>query len=293
MDIYPDVASALGAIKSNSRLTTLIGRLMHAFRKQADGIIAIGPCMRDRLVDQGIDPNKVAVAENWSDSGVIQSFELPYSDSLRILYSGNLGLAHETETISKVMLHFRGDEHVQFTFAGGGSRQKEIKALCERHNIRNVSFEPYVDRHRLGARLAQCHVGLVTLRAGCEGTLVPSKVYSSLAAGRPILYIGPGESTLARTAGCGCGWHHEPGDVEGVISRIEQLRSNRELLYAASVQALRVFHKKYDKPQGVGRVVDLLLSDLIERQTALTRRISPRAEAEISETDLLQDSASQ
>jgi colanic acid biosynthesis glycosyl transferase WcaI len=289
MDIYPDVATALGAIKSNSRLAVLIARIMHSLRKQADGIIAIGPCMRDRLLDHGLDANKVAVAENWSDSQVIQSFDLPAGNMLRILYSGNLGLAHETDTISKVILHFRDANNVQFVFAGGGSRRREIQNLCDLHKIRNVSFEPYVDRQKLAERLARCHVGLVTLRSGCEGTLVPSKAYSFLAAGRPILYIGPGESTLARIAGEGCGWQYEPGDVEGVISLIEQLRSDRDLLEAVSVQALRIFHRKYDKPLGVRRVADMLLSDLVESQTALI----PGVEAEISETSLLQDSAPQ
>jgi glycosyltransferase involved in cell wall biosynthesis len=178
---------------------------------------------------------------------------------------------------------------VQFVFAGGGSRRREIQNLCDLHKIRNVSFEPYVDRQKLAERLARCHVGLVTLRSGCEGTLVPSKAYSFLAAGRPILYIGPGESTLARIAGEGCGWQYEPGDVEGVISLIEQLRSDRDLLEAVSVQALRIFHRKYDKPLGVRRVADMLLSDLVESQTALI----PGVEAEISETSLLQDSAPQ
>jgi glycosyltransferase involved in cell wall biosynthesis len=260
MDVYPDVAMALGAIKANSLLTRGIGRLMHAFRAQADGVIALGSCMRDRLLDHGLNPRKVFVAETWSDSRVIQPFDLPSEGPLRILYSGNLGLAHETETISQVILRLRNAKHVHFVFAGAGSRRKEIQALCESHDIQNVSFEPYVDRPMLNLRLARCHVGLVTLRNECAGTVVPSKVYSFLAAGRPFLYIGPQESPLSRIAGEGCGWHHEPGDVDGIISRIEQLFSRRELLAQASHHALRSFREQYDKPQGARRVANLVLS---------------------------------
>jgi glycosyltransferase involved in cell wall biosynthesis len=250
---------------------------MHSFRKQADGIIAIGPCMRDRLVSQGLDADKITVAENWSDSSVIRVSNLPSGGPLRILYSGNLGLAHETETIGKVMLRLRDAKHVHFTFAGGGSRQREVKALCEQNNVRNVSFEPYVDRQGLGDRLARCHIGLVTLRPGCDGTLVPSKVYSLLAAGRPILYIGPEESTLARIAREGCGWHYDSGDAEGVISLIDEISSDREVLEAASYVARRAFAKKYDKPQGARRIVNVLLSAVENGQVKLVR-IDPKAE---------------
>jgi colanic acid biosynthesis glycosyl transferase WcaI len=277
MDLYPDVAMALGAIQKDSRLANLIARLMHHFRTRADGIIAIGPCMRERLLEHGLDANKVVVAENWSDSQLIQPCDFPSLDPLRILYSGNLGLAHETDTISKVILRLRESKHVHFTFAGGGSRQREVREICERENIANVDFEPYVDRPNLSARLAHCHLGLVTLRPGCEGTLIPSKVYSLLAAGRPILYIGPPGSTLAHLAEQGCGWHRQPGDVEGIISLLEQLSSDQQLLNAASLQARRLFRMKYDKPQGAGRVVDLLLSALEEEAAPRSR-----VEAEIS-----------
>lgn len=295
MDVYPDVATALGAIKSNSWPARVIGRLMHASRRQADGIIAIGSCMRDRLLDHdfgsaGLNPSRVVVAENWSDSRLIRATSLPVGGPLRVLYSGNLGLAHETDTIGQVILRLRNSKKVHFTFAGGGSRQREIKALCELHRIENVSFEPYVEREKLSDRLAQCHVGLVTLRPGCEGTLVPSKTYSLLAAGRPILYIGPEGSTLARIAGDGCGWHREAGDVEGVLSLLEQLIADPELLEFASAQARGVFSSTYDKPHGVGRVVSFLLSPVGAESSHSALHIRPPAE--ILETELVQDSAS-
>jgi glycosyltransferase involved in cell wall biosynthesis len=291
MDIYPDVATALGAIRPGSTGARLIGRLMHAFRRRADGVIVVGSCMRDRLLDEGLDPKKVFVAENWSDSSVIQQFDFPAPTPLRILYSGNLGLAHETETIGQVILRLRNEKHVRFIFAGGGSRQQEIKALCEQHDISNVTFEPYVDRQDLGERLAECHLGLVTLRNECAGTLVPSKVYSFLAAGRPFLYIGPQDSTVFGIAEKGCGWHREPGDVEGIISLIAQLSSDREPLKQASRQARLSFLEQYDKPHGPRRIANLLLSGF-SRSHSPARRLAPRS-AERAELGLVGKSAQQ
>ena len=63
--------------------------------------------------------------------------------------------------------------------------------FCRRRTIRNVSFGPYVPRDKLGASLAEGHIGLVTQNPATLGAVVPSKTYGLMAAGRPVLFIGP------------------------------------------------------------------------------------------------------
>ena len=59
---------------------------------------------------------------------------------LRVLYSGNLGMAHETETICGAMEALKDDDRFQFTFAGGGSRRAEVEEFCRSRELRNVTF---------------------------------------------------------------------------------------------------------------------------------------------------------
>jgi glycosyltransferase involved in cell wall biosynthesis len=214
--------------------------------------------MRELLSAHGLDPRKLYVAENWADGSLIRPSEIPPCPPLIIRYAGNLGLAHETDTIAQVMLRLKHNKDFRFVFAGGGAREPELEAFCKANQIESVDFRPYMDRNAFGEGLASCHVGLVTLRAACVGTVVPSKVYSLLAAGRPFLYIGPQSGTAARIAAEGCGWQHEPGDVDGIVSLLHALRADVTIVRAAGLQARRIFEARYDRAQGSRRVADIL-----------------------------------
>ena len=61
-----------------------------------------------------------------------------------------------------------------------------------------VEFRPYAQRAALGESLGMGDIGVVTQQNSCCGAVVPSKVYGLLAAGRPVLFIGPAQSTPAR-----------------------------------------------------------------------------------------------
>lgn len=259
MDLYPDVATALGAMPKDSKLALLALRFLTTLRRRADGIIVVGACMQARLLRHGLNPQRVAVAENWTDGRSFRCLDAPDCPPLRILYSGNLGLAHEVETIAEVMLRLSDCPDFQFIFTGGGARRAELQHFCATHNLSNVEFRPYLARHLLGASLAQCHLGLVTLRPECVGTVVPSKVYSFLAAGRPFLYIGPSDATPGRIAAEGCGWQYESGNVDSVVLLLKHLRANPDLIRKAGVKARQIFEQRYDVPQGAGHVADLLL----------------------------------
>src|SRR5436305_541454 len=67
MDVYPDVAVALGVLAKGSLLDRAIGGLSDFSRRRSDRVIALGPCMRDLLVGRGIPKEKIAIAENWVD----------------------------------------------------------------------------------------------------------------------------------------------------------------------------------------------------------------------------------
>lgn len=191
MDVYPDVAVALGVLKPHSRLTRELGALADYARRRADGIIVLGPCMRDRLAARGVPPERIHVAENWADGSLIQPRPWPPDGSLRVLYSGNLGLAHDFDTISAAMARLASDARFQFVFAGDGPRRRTVEDFCRAHAIRNARFLPYQQSARLSEHSGACHVGLVTQTPESLGTVVPSKIYGLMAAARPVIFIGP------------------------------------------------------------------------------------------------------
>jgi glycosyltransferase involved in cell wall biosynthesis len=226
-------------------------------RRQADGIIALGECMRQRLIRRGIPGGRIHVADNWADGAEIHPLPFPAGGPLRILYSGNLGLAHDVDTFRAVIHHFRSDSRFQFAFAGAGPRRPALELFC-RENA-NVSFAGYRPRHELNAAFGDCHIGLVTQKPATLGSVVPSKTYGLMAAGRPILYIGPRDATPARIIErFQCGWQIDPGDARAAIELLEYLAANPALIHTAGALGREAFLKHYDLPIGVARICSLL-----------------------------------
>src|ERR1019366_5581808 len=106
------------------------------------------------------------------------------------------------------------DDRFRFVFVGSGGRQQELTSFITAHDLCSVEVRPYVERASLGENLSAGDIGLVTQRDVCCGSVVPSKVYGLLAAGRPILFIVPRQATPADIVRrFDCGWQVDCGDV--------------------------------------------------------------------------------
>ena len=254
MDVYPDIATSLGVLRPGGVLARGTRYLANWSRRQADGIIVLGEEMKALLISHGVPAGKIHVCENWADGQEITP--LPFSDGpLTIHYSGNLGLAHDTETIRTGMLHFRGHSNIRFIFDGSGSRRPPLEAFCREHDIRNVTFRPYSDRSQLSRNLAKGHLGLVTQLPQTLGCTVPSKTYGIMAAGRPLLYIGPKAATPARHIETyRCGWQIDPGDVSGLISLLHQLLKDRSAICELGRRAREAFEANFERQIGFDRI---------------------------------------
>jgi glycosyltransferase involved in cell wall biosynthesis len=271
MDLYPDIAVDLRVLSPRSAVTRLVGNVADFSRKRADGIIVLGDDMKERLVARGIPEHKVLVAENWADGCEI--VPAPFEEGpLVVHYSGTFGLAHEEHTITEAMRQLRHDSRFRFVFAGGGARRKRLEEFCRTEGIGTAEFRPYARRSELGRSLAEGHVGLVTQVAETMGAVVPSKTYGVMAAGRPILYIGPEGATPARILeGHGCGWRIEPGDTAGLVHLLGRLEEDRSLVREAGGRARRAFEEFYDKSIGVERILSILgVSELPSPNPELT-----------------------
>ena len=263
MDVYPDVAIDLNYFKAGGLADRVTGALADLSRRRADGIIALGECMKQRLVARGIDARRIAVAENWADAGAIHPQPRPGNpDQLVLLYSGNLGLAHDLDTLTESMRQLRDDSRFRFLFVGSGGRRQELAGFCEKHRITSVELRPYVKREGLSQSLSAGDIGLVTQREACCGSVVPSKVYGLLAAGRPILFIGPKDATPARLVErFSCGWHIDCNDSSALTAMLQYLAANPSVVAQAGRRARQVLVDHYDLPLGVARIVSILGAD--------------------------------
>lgn len=259
MDVYPDVAVDLGHFRKGGPADRIVGALADLSRRHADRIIVLGDCMRARLLARGVPAGKIAVADNWADGAAIVPLPRPADGRLTLLYSGNLGLAHDLDTITAAIAALQGDDRFRFLFAGSGGLRAELEAFCAAHRITSVELRGYVPRTSLSESLAVGDIGLVTQRDACLGSVVPSKVYGLLAAGRPVLFIGPAAATPAQIIRrFHCGWHIACGDSVSLIALLRSLADHPEAVAAAGARARETLLAHFDLPLGVDRIADIL-----------------------------------
>jgi len=239
MDLYPDAPVALGAMRAGHPLVRLAERLDRFCLRRVDAVVALGRCMRDRLLAKGADPGRLEVIGVWSDDEEVdpgRAGENPYraewaiGDRLLVMYSGNFGLAHDVDTFLDAAERLAGEDRVRFAFVGGGKRKAEVERRVREAGPRHCILAPYQPRERLGELLAAADLHLVTMRPGSEGIVVPSKFYGIMAAGRPALLVGGGASEIALTiAEERCGAAVEVGDAAGLADAILRRVDDPEL----------------------------------------------------------------
>src|SRR5262249_14134642 len=163
---------------------------------QADAIVALGERMRSRLVDEkGADPRRVHVIHNWADCQAIVpgpkdnafSREHGLLDRFVVMHSGNVGLSHNLDVLIAPADRLRGKGRLGLGIVGDGSKREALQRLAAERRLGNVRFLPYQPKERLHDSFAAADAFVVSLKAGLEGFIVPSKLYGILAAGRPYV----------------------------------------------------------------------------------------------------------
>jgi colanic acid biosynthesis glycosyl transferase WcaI len=241
MDVYPDAAERFGQIDASGRPSRVLRAINRNLYPRIDHLVVLDEAMRELLLDSygGDDPPETTLIPNWEPSdlpGRIASaatwegYQRPeLKDRLVVAYLGNAGTGHRFDAVVEAAGRL-DDGSTAFLFVGGGVRWRELEtaaaALGPAHRNPMV-LHGYVDKSRTPGILAGADAALITLDDRSRGVMSPSKLHSCLAAGLPILYIGPEgtnvDDAIARFA---CGDSLRNGDVDGLVAAVERLRDD-------------------------------------------------------------------
>lgn len=269
MDVYPDVMIAHGMLREGSMLHRILRGLHHRVLEKVDATIALGRCMRDRLVDQGVAPERVDVVPVWPvtepeavpnrrDANAYR-VEWGVGDRMLVMYSGNFGLAHDVATFLDAAERLRDDDAIRFAFVGGGRRKAEVEAFVRERGLTNCTVADYQPRERLAELLAAADAHLVSMIPAWSGLVVPSKFYGVAGVGRPVFFIGPASSEIARLCEeTGCGERVAPGDGAGLADRIRTLAGDRPRLDRMGRAAAAMAERQVSRSRCVGRIAEIV-----------------------------------
>jgi glycosyltransferase involved in cell wall biosynthesis len=269
-DLFPEVAIALGASRLPGWAERLLLRMRNWSLRIAAMNVVLGDRMRRRVEALGIAPERIAVIENWADGDAIRPLDasalrasLPAGTEFVVQYSGNLGRAHEHQTILGAAQLLSGEPGWLFLMVGGGAGMLRLQAEGTRLGLGNLQFLPYRAREQLGDSLAAADVHLSSLLPSMEGLIVPSKFYGVLAAGRPLIVIGDPHGEQAQlVVQEGCGATIACGDAEGLAALLRQLRVDLRRCSEGGTRARALFERRYAFPQAAGKWRELLVSAL-------------------------------
>ena len=266
-DVHPDAAVATRTL-TDSRLLNILRRLELFSYARSDAVVVLSDDLRKRLVPRVDNEEKLRVIPNFVDTESLypttrnNSYrrELGLTDETVVMYAGNVGFSQPLELIIEAARQFRDRDDVVFVINGDGSRRAHFETEAEQ--LPNVTFMEYQPRNRLNELLAAGDIHLVPLQPGMGSISVPSKIYSILAAGRPVLAsVDPGTEIDLVVTRSGAGRSVPAGDTEAFIDALSALIDDPNGCAAAGLEARR-FAEQWLSAEAVADSYNDLFSEL-------------------------------
>lgn len=263
-DVFPDAAIETGAI-TNRRLITAARQLERASYRAADAVTVLSDDLRDNVLAKVALAGRVHVIPNFVDTDAIRPAhrltpyrrELGLGDGPVVLYAGNVGFS---QSLDLVVDAARALPEVSFLVNGDGAARTSLEERTT--DLPNLRFAGYIEPDRLSELLATGDIHVVPLRAGLGRVSVPSKTYSIMAAGRPVVAaVDIGTAVPKILAESGGGIAVPPDDANSFIAALRALVDDPDRCGRLG-RAGRAWVEREASPEAVGAAYDTLIDDL-------------------------------
>lgn len=265
-DVYPDVAIELGLL-TNRAVIGASRRLERFCYRRADAITVLSNDLRSNLASKTSSPEKIHVIPNFVDTERIRPLERE-NDYRRefgltgkkvVMYAGNVGFSQSLDLMLDAAAAL-AEEDVVLVINGQGSKRDDLQKKARGlDNIRFVDMQP---AERLPEVLAAADIHVVPLKKGLAASSVPSKTYSILAAGRPLIAsVDPGSEVALLAEGSGAGIPVAPDDPEAFTKAVRRLLEHPDEARAMGERG-RSFVEGWASPSAVARAYEELFLSL-------------------------------
>lgn len=200
MDTYPEVAAALGEVRRGSMVYRAVAMAVRSGYHHCSLISCLDEDMAD-LMGLRQDPRLMLCppwpSRRWSLPATLPA---PTSPRVRWLYSGNLGRAHDFETLLQAQrLLEESDAPFDLVFQGGGTLRQEARQRAGDLGLRHCHWEDYAPEGNFIASLLAAHVLVATQKTETRGMIWPSKLAIFRHLPRPLIWVGPADGAIARS----------------------------------------------------------------------------------------------
>lgn len=264
-DVYPEVAYASGSIADTGVIARMMRRINRSLFKRASAVVALTDEMKAFLENSRpqIEADRIVVIPNWahekapSSSSPEKYSKFGYSpDDFIVSYFGNMGICQDVETLIGAIRMLTDHDKIKFMIAGHGSKLEYVRDSVA--GLKNVSVLDFLsgDDFRSAVSISSC--GVVSLEKGLIGMCAPSKYYSYLQGGIPVLAVVEPKSYLAKeTEEEQTGAAVELGDSKALAEKIVEMSECRSACADMSRRAAALYEEKYSMKTGLDKYTEM------------------------------------
>jgi glycosyltransferase involved in cell wall biosynthesis len=267
-DAYPDIAVWLGKLKKDG----FIDRFWHWCNKfmynRAKQIIVLSEAAKELVINHyGTDPERIHIIPNWADPNELKPMEKSECafakehgliEPFTLMYSGNLGLYYKFDMILDAAEQLLG-ENFKLVFTGAGGQRDALAQQIKDRKLTNTILLGYTPQEQFNDALGSCDCLMVSIADGIDGISFPSKLYTCLSIGKPIVAFSAPESELrTKVEGNDVGYWVSLNDPDGLVACVREMMANPEKAKAMGTRARKLLETEYSIEASGKKYFDVL-----------------------------------
>ena len=263
-EIYPDI---LG--KDSGLVYRVLSRMERKIYAKSDAVTTIDQVFHDTIAGRFKDPSRLHVIPNFVDTDLyrpgvghagLDHRLFPETSSVRVLYAGNIGFAQDWEPLVELARATR-DVAVEYFVIGEGVRRGYLLEAKQSFQLDNLHILPYQPRELMPQILEYSDVQFIFMHPEMDMQGFPSKVYTVMACGRPLLVCsGEGTPIVNFLSGIGCAKLITDRALSAKVPQMAGWLSSvtREELRAMGEKGLEEIQNHYTKEIVTGQYIELI-----------------------------------
>jgi len=269
-DLFPETLSGTGLVNHGGLLWKIGSWVTKVTFMNSNKIITISQDIKKSIIAKGFSSDKIEVIYNWVDENAItpvadeenplfDEFNIQ-RDKFRVVYAGNLGNAQNINIIIDAAARLKDNQSIEFIVFGKGGLEGKIRVRIQSEGLTNIKLLPLQSYERVPYVYSLGNVCVVACKAGLGGSAMPSKTWSIMSCGRPVLAnFDEGElKHILETNNCGV--FTKTDDLDGFVSAIEDLSEHPSRCLEMGQNGRQFILKNLTKEVGTQKYVDVIKS---------------------------------
>ena len=266
-DLWPESILAVGAIK-NKRVIKFLEWLERFVYRKADHIVPVTYAFKQHIKKHGGDENKITVIRNGVNFDLFKFKEKDNDYAKKIgvenkfvaSYVGTHGMAHGLTTILDAAEKLKNNSNIIFLMIGDGAEKQALVAEKNARKLENIIMLDQQPKDAMPYIWSVSDVSLVLLKnQDLFLTVIPSKIFETMAMKKPIILGVRGESQTLIEEGH-AGICIEPENADELVEAVTTLYENSQLYHQCAERGYEYVQANFDRKKLAKRFEEILVS---------------------------------